>query len=94
MSQLIINRNECLYPPSPKVRQVLKNFPIEKTSRYIEGYYQSPLVLKLSKIFGLPDKQVLVFYGLEDFFRNLFDGLDKKQDKVLTNQYHFAYFSL
>src|SRR3989339_580816 len=37
-------------------------------------------------------EQVMIFYGLEDFFRNLFSGLDKKQDSILVNQWHFAYF--
>ncbi|MCD4761294.1 histidinol-phosphate aminotransferase family protein [bacterium] len=93
VKQLMINRNESLYPPAPKVRQAIRNFQANKINRYIGGYYNSKLVDKISSLFSFPKNQVLIFYGLEDFFRNLFNQLDKSKDSVLTNQYHFAYFS-
>ncbi|MDP2812256.1 MAG: histidinol-phosphate transaminase [bacterium] len=92
MSQLIINRNENLYGPAPKVLETIHNFDAINVSRYQEGYYNSPLAKKISAQFAIPEEQVIIFYGLEDFFRNLFSGLDKKQDSILVNQWHFAYF--
>lgn len=93
MKQKILNRNESFYPPAPKVKQAIRNFETNKISRYIGGYYNSKLVDKISTLYSWPQNQILIFYGLEDFFRNLFGQLDKKKDSVLTNQYHFAYFS-
>ncbi|MBU1202830.1 histidinol-phosphate aminotransferase family protein [Patescibacteria group bacterium] len=93
MKQYIINRNELFYPPSDKVKKAIKNFPQQKISRYIGGYYHSPLAEKISKKFNFPSQQILIFYGLEDFFRGLFRSLDRKKDSILVNQYHFAYFS-
>ena len=93
MKQNIINRNEAFYPPSDKVKKALFNFDIKKSSKYIGGYYNSPLAVKIAKSFNYPADRVLIFYGLEDFFRNLFVRLDKSKDSVLANEYHFAYFS-
>lgn len=92
MPQLIINRNENLYGPSPKVLEVIRNFSATDISHYQEGYYNSPLAQKISAQFNLPEEQVIIFYGLEDFFRNLFLQLDPQQDSILVNQWHFAYF--
>lgn len=92
MSQLIINRNENLYGPSPKVLEVIRNFSAANISHYQAGYYKSPLAQKISAQFNLPEEQVIIFYGLEDFFRNLFLQLDSQQDSILVNQWHFAYF--
>ena len=93
IKQYIINRNEFFYPSSTKVQQAIKKFPSQKISHYINGYYQSPLANKIAQKFSVPSKQVLIFYGLEDFFRNLFKSLNNQKSSVLVNQYHFAYFS-
>lgn len=92
MPQLIINRNENLYGPSPKVIETIRNFATNDIISYQAGYYNSPLAQKISSLFNISEDKVIIFYGLEDFFRNLFSGLDKKQNSILVNQWHFAYF--
>src|SRR4030066_3531 len=58
MKQLLMNRNEVFQRPSPKVLNTLKNFKAEHVNRYfdeIDGYYNSILIPKISKIFDIED---------------------------------------
>ena len=94
MKQLLMNRNEVFQRPSPKVLNTLKNFKAEHVNRYfdeIDGYYNSILIPKISKIFGISDKQVIISYGEEDFFRTVFERLSLQKDFILTSQLHYSY---
>lgn len=92
MDQKLLNRNEVIQGPSPKVLDTLKKFPSEHLSLYFEGYFGSVLIPKLSKIFQLPEDQIIIGYGLEDIFRTIFDSLKQEKDIVLTHQLHYTYY--
>src|SRR3989338_9445282 len=93
MKQLLINRNEVIQGPSPRVLGVLKNFKAEHTNLYLEDYYHSILIPKISEIFGIPEEQIITSYGEEDFFRMTLDELDPKKDSVLTHSFHYTYYN-
>ncbi|MBI2427115.1 MAG: aminotransferase class I/II-fold pyridoxal phosphate-dependent enzyme [Candidatus Kerfeldbacteria bacterium] len=92
MKQFIANRNEVIQGPSPRVLEVLKNFKPEHANLYLEDYYHSILIPKISEIFGIPEEQIITSYGEEDFFRTIFDEIDPKKDSVLTHSFHYAYY--
>lgn len=92
MKQLILNRNEVVQGPSPKVLEVLRNFKPEHANFYIGDYYHSILIPKISEIFGILEDQIITSYGEEDFFRTIFNELDPKKDSVLTHLFHYTYY--
>lgn len=92
MKKLIINRNETLYGPSSKVMRIIKNFDPEHAALYLDGYYNSILIPKLSKKFNLPEGQVIISYGEEDFFRTIFDKLNPQTDSILTSELFYSYY--
>lgn len=92
MKQVFLNRNEAPYPPPKKVLDVLQRFDVDHVGRYLEGYYHSVLVSKLSKKFKIPEQQIVISYGEEDFFRTVFDTLNPKIDSVLLSDLHYSYF--
>lgn len=92
MDKKLLNRNEVIQGPSPKVLDALKNFPSEQISLYFEGYFGSALIPKLSKIFQLSEEQIIIGYGLEDIFRTIFDSLKSEDDVVLTHELHYTYY--
>ena len=92
MKQLLINRNEVIQGPSPKVLEVFRDFEPKHASLYLDDYYHSILIPKISEIFGISEEQIITFYGEEDFFRTIFDELDPKKDSVLTHSFHYTYY--
>lgn len=92
MKKLIINRNETLYGPSPKVRRVIKSFQFSHAALYIDGYYNSILIPRLSREFNLPEEQIIISYGVEDFFRTICDRLNPQVDSILTSQLYYYYY--
>lgn len=91
--QRIIDRNETLAGPAPKCVQVLRAFPRDRTTLYLNGYYGSKLIPKLSLLFNVPKEQIIASYGAEDFLRFLFDQLDAKRGSVLTSKHHYMFYS-
>lgn len=91
---LKLNRNENPYGPAPAVMKALRNFKKEHAFMYLEGYYNSNLVKEISKTFKVPEDRVILYYGIEDFIRNLFSQLNSKKDSILTNENCFAYFDI
>lgn len=92
MNKQLLNRNEVTQGPSPKVFDILKNFPSEHLSSYFEDYFGSALIPKLSKIFQLSEEQIIIGYGLENIFRTIFDSLKSEKDIVLTQELHYTYY--
>lgn len=68
-----LDRNEFNFAPSPKVIEAVKNFdPMQLcfyTRIYDEGK-KSIVSVRLSEIYGVPEKQVLLGYGGEDILKN------------------------
>ncbi len=91
---LALNRNENPYGPSPLAMKALRKFSQSHAFMYLEGYYRSLLVSKISKRFGIQKDRIILYYGIEDFIRNLFSGLDPKKDCILTNEKCFSYFEI
>ncbi|MBI2609588.1 aminotransferase class I/II-fold pyridoxal phosphate-dependent enzyme [Candidatus Giovannonibacteria bacterium] len=92
MDKKLLNRNEVIQGPSPKVLETSRNFSSEHIALYFEGYFGSTLIPKLSKIFQLPEDQIIIGYGLEDIFRTIFDSLKPDNDIVLTHEFHYTYY--
>ncbi len=92
MNKKLLNRNEVIQGPSPKVLETLKNFPSENAALYFDGYFGSALIPRLSKIFQLSEEQIIIGYGLEDIFRTIFDSLRPENDVVLTHEFHYTYY--
>lgn len=88
----IENRNEITQGPSPKVLASLKKFNPEHVIRYVDDYYSSILIPKISEVFKISDKQVIISYGEEDFLRTIFDHLNPETDSVLTHEYYYTYY--
>lgn len=78
--------------PSPKALEALRTFKPEHANFYLEDYYHSILIPKISEIFGVSEEQIIISYGEEDFFRTIFDELDPKKDSVLTHSFHYTYY--
>lgn len=94
MKQQILNRNEMVVGPAPACLRVLREFSHSQASLYIDGYFQSLLIPKLSALLRIPERQIITCYGAEDFLRSLIDQCDPKRDIVLAPQYHYLYYSL
>jgi histidinol-phosphate aminotransferase len=90
--QLLFNRNENLWGPSPSAMKALRQFSADHAALYIDGYHTSILAPKLSKMFGIPEDQIIVGYGLEHIIRIIFDSLDPKTDIALTHELHYTYY--
>lgn len=94
IKSLKLNRNENPYGPAPAVMKAIRNFPKEHTFMYLEGYYNSRLVGEISKQFKVAEDRIILYYGIEDFIRNLFSQLNPRKDSILTNEKCFAYFDI
>src|SRR5712691_10367683 len=92
MRRELINRNEVVQGPSPKVLETIRRFESSHASRYLDGYSASILTPKLSELFGVPREQIIISYGIEDFLRGLFDRLQPQRDAVLTHRFHYSYY--
>lgn len=68
-----LDRNEFNFQPSPKVIEAVKNFNPEQLCFYTRIYDEgkkSVVSVRLSEIYGVPEKQVLIGYGGEDILKN------------------------
>lgn len=68
-----LDRNEFNFAPSPKVVEAVKNFNPEMLCFYTRIYDEgkkSVVSVRLSEIYGVPEKQVLLGYGGEDILKN------------------------
>src|SRR5947207_1106962 len=92
MPRELINRNEVIQGPSPRVLETIRRFDAGHVNRYLDGYSASILIPKLSHLFELPQEQIILGYGIEDFLRTLFDRLDGETDSVLTHHLHYSYY--
>lgn len=66
-----LNTNECPYPPTPKVREVLDNFDIDRMRLY-PNVTAAPLVKSLALFYGLKENQVFVGVGSDDVLADCF----------------------
>lgn len=92
MRQLIFNRNENPYGPSQAVVRALRTFSGTDLSMYIPGYYRSLVIPYLARRFQLPEDQVLLGYGIEDFLQTAFVSLRPRNASILTHQPYYGYY--
>lgn len=90
--QIIHDRNELLQGPSPACLEVMRTFPAEKILSYPDGYYGSTLVPALAQKYGVSPQQVIISNGAEGLLEHVFDWL-QPGDCVLTQQYHYRYYT-
>lgn len=88
----LLNRNEVMQGASPEALAVLKNFDPKHASFYLDGYFGSILIPKLSSLFNLPKEQVMVGYGVESLLRTILDGL-KSEETVLIPELSYSFYS-
>lgn len=88
----LLNRNEVIQGASPEALAVLKNFDPKHASFYLDGYFGSILIPKLSGLFNLPQEQVMVGYGVEYLLRAIFDGL-RSEETVLIPELSYSFYS-
>lgn len=68
-----LDRNEFNFPPSPKVLDAIRSFDAEKFCFYTRTYEhgtKSILSERLSEMFGVEEKRVILGYGAEDILKN------------------------
>lgn len=94
MGQVQLNRNEVMQGPAPKVLDVIRNFDSSHLNLYLPGYSNSLLIRRLSELYKLPEEQIIVSYGEEDFFRTVFNTLDPQSDVVLMHNQHYSYYDI
>ncbi len=90
----LLNRNEIIQGPSPRVLAALRAFPSDHVNFYFPGYYNSLLAPELSKKFGVPRDRIITGYGAEDILSRIFDTLDPARDVVLMNELHFDFYHI
>lgn len=89
--QLILNRNEIVQGPSPKVMNVLHNFPAQRVSMYIDAYQDSILKKTITKQFKIKEEQIIIGYGIEDLLKTIINNLSGK-DILLTHELHYTFY--
>lgn len=90
MKKLIINRNEMIAGPSPTCIRTIKNFAKEHIFRYLDGYYQSPLINKLAKVFRLSEQQIIFGYGSELLLAQIFNSA--VGGSILTHEHYYSFY--
>lgn len=96
--QIFLDRNEFNYPPSEEVKEVLKNFDVNKLCFYTRIYDEgkkSIFSVFLSELYDIDESQVLLGYGGEDilkqavhYFLTLADG----NKKILIPKFSWWYY--
>lgn len=94
MKQIILNRNETLQGPSPRVLRTLKEFKKDHINTYIPGYYNSLLIPALSKKFRIPENRIILSYGIEDFLSLMFEKVAERKGSILTSEFHYSYCNI
>lgn len=90
----MLDRNEVLQGPSPKVLRALKKFRKDHVSTYIPGYYNSLLIPALSRKFRIPEDRIILSYGIEDFLSLIFEKISERRGGILTSEYHYTYYRI
>lgn len=95
MNKIFLDRNENNYGPAPACLEVAENPPTELFYQYSTDYrhgFKSALSEKLSEIFHLPEKQVLLGYGAEDLLKQVIQSHLAKGEKLLIPNYSWWYY--
>jgi histidinol-phosphate aminotransferase len=95
MEQLLLDRNENQYGPSPACYEVLRNARLEQLSLYSRTYLRgakSELSERLSRDIGLPEERILLSYGSEDMLKQVVHCYLQKHGTILLPQQSWWYY--
>ena len=93
-----LDRNEFNFKPSEKVIQAIKSFDPETLCFYTRIYDEgkkSVVSVRLSEIYHVPEKQVLIGYGGEDILKNAVHYYLTKGDNrtILIPEFSWWYYN-
>jgi histidinol-phosphate aminotransferase len=95
MEQLLLDRNENQYGPSPACYEVLRNARLEQLSLYSRTYLRgakSELTERLSRDTGLPEERILLSYGSEDMLKQVVHCYLHEGGTILLPQQSWWYY--
>lgn len=93
-----LDRNEYNYGPAPEIGEVLKNYDPNQLCFYTRIYDEgkkSILSEHISKLYGVPEKQVILGYGGEDILKQVvhcFLHDNEKQKTLLIPKFSWWYY--
>lgn len=93
-----LDRNEFNFKPSEKVIQTIRDFDPETLCFYTRIYDEgkkSVVSVRLSEIYNVPEKQVLIGYGGEDILKNAVHYYLSKGDNraILIPEFSWWYYN-
>ena len=86
-----LNTNECPYPPSPMVREVLDNMSINNFRLYPDTQ-AGPLVKELSKFYQVSEDMIFVGVGSDDVLANVFLTFFNSQKPILFPNITYSFY--
>ena len=86
-----LNTNECPYPPSPKVREVLQNFDADRLRLYPDPA-ASELVEALAARCGLKKEQIFVGVGSDDVLAMAFLAFFNSEKPILFPDITYSFY--
>ena len=94
-SQMLLDRNENQYGPSPACLHVLRSADLHELSLYSRDYtrgMKSELSSRLGTLFGIPEERVLLSYGSEDMLKQVVHCYVHKGDTMLLPRQSWWYY--
>lgn len=86
-----LNTNECPYPPSPKVKEVLSNIDTSKFRLYPDTM-STPLVDELSAFYKVDKDMIFVGVGSDDVLANAFLTFFNSDKPVLFPNITYSFY--
>ena len=88
-----LNTNECPYPPSPKVKQVIKK--IEENTDRLRLYpdkTMAPLINALAEFYGVESDMVFAGVGSDDVIANCFLTFFNSEKPILFPEITYSFY--
>lgn len=95
MGQILLDRNENQYGPSPACYEVLRTANLEQLSFYSREFARgrkSLLSQRLSERLGIPEERILLSYGSEDMLKQVVHCYLHKGERLLLPQQSWWYY--
>jgi histidinol-phosphate aminotransferase len=94
-SQLLLDRNENQYGPSPSCQDLLRTADLQELSLYSREYMRgvkSNLSERLGTLFGIPEERILLSYGSEDMLKQVVHCYLHRGDTMLLPHQSWWYY--
>ncbi len=95
MGQIVLDRNENQYGPSPACYDVLRHANLEQLSLYSRDFAKgrkSELSQRLADEIGIPEERVLLSYGSEDMLKQVVHCYLHQGERLLLPQQSWWYY--